>query len=982
MSKKIKGAISFVLVVAMLFVSIPAAAGIYAAHTTQAAHAARPSIPSIEAINNRRQMLVILLEYENGFYPHNGRFSSTLYGDIGAMAFWSNRFFGATNSVNAFFAETSHNFNLQFAPPTFTEDCGFYIVDPTPDVSLVKIENGVMVVRLREYGRTSNPIPIEYKTRIYNAISPFIDLSQIPRYIDANGNQRILTEYFMTYIIQAGSRRSGGHDVGAHANNADGAFVCSNGFLRTNAFVHCRDGHFFDMGYATQAEHGHLHTAPSSFLTIIHEIGHLLNLPHLYGMDRYTPMGAGGNLVHFSPWEKMMLGFVRPIVVDVYYGMQAVYKYVYSINPHIDVPCPYNIIKIRNPAVNPNQYFLIENRQNLGFDANLAAGAGAFAPMRSGLLIWHVDEDVIFAQSSRYTPTRSLGNQNNNGKHGGVRQVNISYLWPTTPHSDSPANNNSFFANYCDTRRNVLNHQTEPNSNFHMPRCRAYRSRADWGNPIDCCPRIIPSGIDIAVLCESGVRMQIRISYNSFDFDLPCAGLFGGGYGRFPSPFIIATPAHLIEMQNKVNGNAEGGRFRYAHFRLGADIVLSGQYAENFVGIGAVPAAALSFRGIFCGNNHKIDLGDALTNGIGATGLFRFVSARAEIENLRISGEVSTNGNAGLLIGSISGGTITNIRIRNVYIYQPNIISTNPMAGVGAMVGMVSDPATDLRIYNSFVNGGVVRSSGYAGGMVGGGDGRVYIHNSAVANIEIIQTTTTAAARQIGGFRPVSGFTRIENSAVINPAFAISGSNVRIYGLGATQGRNSYLLNPAFSGAHPPVEFIPAPDNFIGFFTNNGGIGIDDFFRDNALGDNSPLAGLGAGFVQTPNTALWQHLPLPTNIAYRQMVDYATRRANSRPVISITPGNAGIEPLYGATAILEIAISNMPHPFGRIDINTREPNSTAPVIIDIGIPRGGIMAFGYIDCHGDGTGGGPLTLKVYDPAALPYLRLIKTQLLR
>ncbi|MBN1342320.1 MAG: M6 family metalloprotease domain-containing protein [Phycisphaerae bacterium] len=121
---------------------------------------------------------------------------------------------------------------------------------------------------------------------------------------------------------------------------------------------------------------------------VCHEMGHILGLPDLYDTD-YSSMGvgdfclmAGGSWngdsgscpAHMSAWCKVELGWVAPTVIS---GPGS-----YNV---AQVATNDQIYKIQGdlPA---NEYFLVENRQGVGFDAALP---GALR----GLMIWHVDEN-------------------------------------------------------------------------------------------------------------------------------------------------------------------------------------------------------------------------------------------------------------------------------------------------------------------------------------------------------------------------------------------------------------------------------------------------------------------------------------------------------------------------------------------------------------------------------------------------------------
>ncbi|MFQ6107056.1 MAG: M6 family metalloprotease domain-containing protein [Thermoplasmata archaeon] len=122
-----------------------------------------------------------------------------------------------------------------------------------------------------------------------------------------------------------------------------------------------------------------------------HEFGHDLGLVDLYDSDDDSPgigswglMGGGAWLgspvgsepAHPCAWSKIELGWVVPFEVLTPLTAQVI--------PQIETsPVIYKLPIGESPA--GEEYFLIENRQRVGFDSSLPG---------SGLLIWHVDESV------------------------------------------------------------------------------------------------------------------------------------------------------------------------------------------------------------------------------------------------------------------------------------------------------------------------------------------------------------------------------------------------------------------------------------------------------------------------------------------------------------------------------------------------------------------------------------------------------------
>ncbi|MBU1700292.1 MAG: M6 family metalloprotease domain-containing protein, partial [Candidatus Eisenbacteria bacterium] len=134
-----------------------------------------------------------------------------------------------------------------------------------------------------------------------------------------------------------------------------------------------------------------------------HEFGHVLGLPDEYdygsqssGTGRYSLMAGGswnrspnisecsGNSpAHPSAWGIMQLGFATPVEV-------------LGCLPDTDIP-PIEttgsdaIFKLINPSSSGQEYWLVENRQQIGFDEGLIR----ISPNAHGVLIYHVDEDVM-----------------------------------------------------------------------------------------------------------------------------------------------------------------------------------------------------------------------------------------------------------------------------------------------------------------------------------------------------------------------------------------------------------------------------------------------------------------------------------------------------------------------------------------------------------------------------------------------------------
>ena len=122
-----------------------------------------------------------------------------------------------------------------------------------------------------------------------------------------------------------------------------------------------------------------------------HEFGHELGIPDLYdtdgsseGIGNWGLMAAGSwadngeTPVYFSAWSRYWLGWVEPIIITEDINNLELEPIENEGNIYL-LPIPGN-------WSNSNEYYLLENRQQLKYDSYLPG---------EGLLIWHIDEDVL-----------------------------------------------------------------------------------------------------------------------------------------------------------------------------------------------------------------------------------------------------------------------------------------------------------------------------------------------------------------------------------------------------------------------------------------------------------------------------------------------------------------------------------------------------------------------------------------------------------
>ncbi|WP_217593199.1 carbohydrate binding domain-containing protein [Cohnella sp. GbtcB17] len=205
---------------------------------------------------------------------------------------------------------------------------------------------------------------------------------------DSNGDGYIQNDELRIVTILAGYEQSydGGAQMpsvwGHYASLADSESPLIDG---KKAVVGIYGG-----GYTQQGERQGDHQATIGIFA--HELGHTLGLPDLYDTDgssdgignhslmSYGSWGtlpgeySGSTPVHLDAWSKLKLGFADAVQARSNVSTAYILK--------SSGTGAYNIVKI--PTLNPDQYFLLENRQLEGYNRSLNA--------HGGIAVWHIDE--------------------------------------------------------------------------------------------------------------------------------------------------------------------------------------------------------------------------------------------------------------------------------------------------------------------------------------------------------------------------------------------------------------------------------------------------------------------------------------------------------------------------------------------------------------------------------------------------------------
>lgn len=126
-----------------------------------------------------------------------------------------------------------------------------------------------------------------------------------------------------------------------------------------------------------------------------HELGHAFGLPDLYDIDddaygigkwgimSYGSWGGGdGSLpTHPCAWSRIQMGFASSTNIISNTNGQS----------FVDVKTSGDIYRLWTSGAASSEYFLVENRQKTGYDADLPG---------AGLLIWHIDDNKATSDNS------------------------------------------------------------------------------------------------------------------------------------------------------------------------------------------------------------------------------------------------------------------------------------------------------------------------------------------------------------------------------------------------------------------------------------------------------------------------------------------------------------------------------------------------------------------------------------------------------
>lgn len=344
--------IALCVMLTMLLTMLPA----FAAQTSSAS--APPESTIILPRSGEDKLMVVLVEFSDR------KLSSTGYGNKSPEQYWYDMVFGGSGtgrSVNSFYYENS-NGEFQFAPerlPNSNEPvAGIYRVS-LPDTFANRGD-----VAIKALSALQKRYNFKFAEAYADTFLKSKNVIQGAAFCPPGGLHLL--------FVAAGYGAGGGK--GRTEDNSGAALGVPNTMYNHIVIEEQQSGGQINMV-----------GVPS------HELGHDIGLPDLYSYgesygdepdpEYYTSLDIGiygsdsyGNApTHFDPWSKQKLGWYTPstAIPD-------------KFNPAGD-SANYNILKV--PSPDPYQYFLIENRQQQGFDSGLRG-------VTNGIVFWRIDDWV------------------------------------------------------------------------------------------------------------------------------------------------------------------------------------------------------------------------------------------------------------------------------------------------------------------------------------------------------------------------------------------------------------------------------------------------------------------------------------------------------------------------------------------------------------------------------------------------------------
>jgi M6 family metalloprotease-like protein len=306
---------------------------------------------------------------------------------------WNNRFFGATESARDYYSEVSY---------------GALDLQPAAETSGAANDGVVGWLTLpSNHPRDNGTL---HRSTVRDAIvaaSPYVDF----RSYDRNGNGALSPDELHVTVIPAGGEASStcttpsvwGHRWTTYdlTPTVDGVRVGGEGYTMFGE-KHCENGtpdHMATLGI------------------IVHELGHDLDMPDLYDVDRSSDGGVGAwSVMAYGSWNalpgqeagsmpphpdafsKAYQGWTRPEAVAATAPGTMLHQAATSASAVRMLDNPGGYDWTFQQASGTGEYYLLENRQRIGYDSALPG---------CGVLVWHIDE-TRSASTPNATDSRRL----------------------------------------------------------------------------------------------------------------------------------------------------------------------------------------------------------------------------------------------------------------------------------------------------------------------------------------------------------------------------------------------------------------------------------------------------------------------------------------------------------------------------------------------------------------------------------------------
>lgn len=349
---------------------------------------------------------------------------------------WGNAIFGQSDSLAAYYRDMSSG-TFTYAPAA--ETCAYDSGDQSITNKADRISDGVVHVTLDHphgaWGLVNDKSDVaqEFGKVVLEAFQKASDYVDFAAY-DSNGDALLTPDELVVAVCVAGLDASPFSDP---SRNDLPLTWPHSGILNNKGYDDERaDGMLLD-SYIAIAEHFRYEDESDADMRhepigiLYHELGHSLGLPDLYPLnvdsekgawgkyrvDRLSLMDSGGWAetssangaeeflpTAFDAWSRYVLNWELPEIVTT--------SGTYTVSSQLS-DSGYRSLLI--PSDDPDQYYLIENRQPEGIDAALSHEYAEGNP-RGGIVIWHVDK----------APYRTFGeaNEMNNTDHApGVMQL-------------------------------------------------------------------------------------------------------------------------------------------------------------------------------------------------------------------------------------------------------------------------------------------------------------------------------------------------------------------------------------------------------------------------------------------------------------------------------------------------------------------------------------------------------------------------------